>query len=152
MNNKDTRNRNVLVWILFLLYMVVLVYLLFFSDTYGRTTLYEEYQYNLVPFKEIKLFRKLLGGKQWHLYLINVLGNIVIFVPFGFLILKLKRIKPVLVALLGVLFSLLIETIQLFTRVGVFDVDDIILNSLGVILGIICYLIDVLIKRRKNRR
>ena len=69
--------------ILFILYILFLLYFLIFSDWYGRSGAMNDYHYNLVPFEEIKRFwtyREKLG--IW--WLINLFGNIVIFMPFGF--------------------------------------------------------------------
>ena len=64
-------------------------------------------------------------------------SNVLAFVPFGlFLPLLVKRMRaPGKILLLGFEFSLLVEIVQLFSKVGSFDVDDILLNTLGVVLG-----------------
>jgi glycopeptide antibiotics resistance protein len=67
----------------------------------------------------------------------NILANTVCFMPFGFLLPLITK-KPcniLLTGFIGILFSALIETSQLVFKIGVFDVDDIILNTAGVILG-----------------
>ncbi len=77
----------------------------------------------------------------------NTFGNILLFIPMGILlpILIAKRIKFSLSVI--PLFSLTIETLQYFTQLGVFDVDDIILNTLGGYLG---FLIFVLFSKGKK--
>ena len=70
--------------ILFLVYFVVLFYFLFFSEKMGRTYSERAYHYNLVPLKEIARFVKywrVLGMKA---VLLNILGNVAAFLPFGF--------------------------------------------------------------------
>ena len=70
--------------ILFLIYFVVLFYFLFFSEEMGRTYSERAYHYNLVPLKEIARFVKywrVLGMKA---VLLNILGNVAAFLPFGF--------------------------------------------------------------------
>ena len=71
----------------FVLYVLVLVYLLFFSEGYGRVADAErEYRYNLVPFVEIRRFwtyRKIVG--TFALFT-NVFGNVLGFVPYGFIL------------------------------------------------------------------
>ena len=80
--------------------------------------------------------------------LVNVVGNIACFVPFGILlpfnVKKLDRFASVL--LLAFVFTLSIESVQLITRTGSFDVDDILLNTLGGILGYAIYKIVLIIK------
>ncbi len=135
--------------------MILLVYFLFFSEEYGRTEPYETYKYNLELFKEIKRYwynREKIGTL---FFLINLVGNVVVFMPFGFLVPVMYREQRkdvvyrghyfrsmLFVLLLGFLFSLVIEFIQLVTKVGCFDVDDLLLNTSGVLLGYIIYYIS----------
>ena len=73
---------------------------------------------------------------------INILGNILIFVPIGFLISALtpNRHKGWLAFAIGLAISLTIEIVQLSFVIRVFDVDDLILNSFGAWLGFITFL------------
>ncbi len=85
---------------------------------------------------------------------LNLLGNFVPFVPFG-LLLPLAYPKTgtfVRVAGIGLLFLIFVEVFQFFTRLGSFDVDDIILNMVGVICGYLMWMcVDFLAKRREKR-
>ncbi|KMQ61284.1 teicoplanin resistance protein VanZ [Chryseobacterium sp. FH2] len=65
-----------------------------------------------------------------------VLGNIIMFIPFGFLgwiFPKLKDLKSLLFTFISVIT--IAEALQYFTRMGIFEVDDIILNTFGVFIG-----------------
>ncbi len=65
-----------------------------------------------------------------------VLGNVVMFIPFGFLgwvFLKLNNLKNLIITFVSVI--VIVEALQYFSRLGVFDVDDVILNTFGVFLG-----------------
>lgn len=126
--------------LLFTLYLLLLFYLLFFSETYGRT-MDSEYRYNLEPFKEIKRFWSNRDSLGWSSVITNLVGNIVAFAPFGFFLPMLcqKRKNLIGCVLLSALFSLAVETVQLFTKVGAFDVDDILLNAIGGLVGFLCY-------------
>lgn len=140
-------------WILFAIYITFLLYVLFFSDLFGRTVQTEEYRYNLKLFREIKNFyRALRNGNGFYLFWLNVLGNVAVFIPFGCLtpVLMKNRHKLILTIELGFLFSVSVETLQLFTRVGVFDVDDIFLNTVGTIIGCLIWLINSKLKARRN--
>ena len=126
-------------------YMILLIYFLFFSEEYGRTTQFLNYQYNFTPFREISRFikyRDILGEEA---FMINIVGNIVVFMPFGFFIPGLEKRKLgsflnfLKITGFGFLFSLTVETAQLVSKVGCFDVDDLILNTVGVALGCVCY-------------
>ncbi len=79
----------------------------------------------------------------------NLVGNIVVFIPFGmFLPYIWKRFYNFADTLLaGFLFSLGIEIFQLYSAFGAFDVDDILLNCVGVIAGYLFYMIFVLLER-----
>lgn len=139
----------------FICYMILLAYFLFFSEEYGRDEPYTTYQYNLELFREIKRYlthREQIGMIY---FAINLLGNVIVFMPFGFLVPVLYREQRrdvkfsghyfrsgLFVTWLGFLFSLGIETVQLMTKVGCFDVDDLFLNTLGVVLGYIIYYIS----------
>lgn len=143
--------------IVFTVYLALLVYFLFFSDIFGRTVAFDEYRYNLKPFAEITRYFTRVKEKDYLMFFINIVGNIALFVPFGFLFpfvsekRNYKRSVNFFVSLLvTVLFCVLIEGIQLVTKVGVFDVDDIIMNTFGSIVGYILH--RMVRKPRKNGR
>ncbi len=132
----------ILVWILFYIYILLLSYFLFFSERYGRDLVTQ--QYNLQLFKEIKRFIKYREQIGWEGFIVNIFGNVIAFMPYGFLLPLLNRAyrKFYIIAILSIIFSLLIEAAQLLLKVGVFDVDDILMNSLGGILGYLVFLIS----------
>lgn len=129
--------------ILFVVYLLLALYVMFFSESLDRTMVSTEYRYNLTPFAEIERFWNMRGSYGWHVTLINLLGNVICFMPFGFLVPTLSRNRVLnnclSVTILAMAFSALIETTQLITKVGAFDVDDIILNTLGGFLGIVIF-------------
>lgn len=136
--------------ILFLLYLTALVYFLFFAEMLGRTNVNRVYSYNLILFREIGRFwvhRRQLGALAVFL---NIGGNVLIFAPFGFLLPAMRRSlrRAGRVTLLGFFFSLTVETVQLLTRTGSFDVDDLLLNTLGALLGYACY---AMIQKKRDR-
>lgn len=103
----------------------------------------ESYGNNFTPFKE--MFRYTLGS---NLFIKNVIGNMVMFMPYGFFtgyFLKINKVSIVL--LLSMLVSTSIEIIQSYIG-RVFDIDDIILNVIGAIIGFIIYKIFNKIKDR----
>ena len=127
--------------VLFLIYISILIYFLFFSEEYNRNVIAAGYRYNFIPFKEIIRFwshRRQLG---WEIVMINIVGNIGAFLPFGLFIpiisRRLRRAWKVVA--LGLLLSLTVEFLQLVTRVGCCDVDDIILNTFGTMLGYLLF-------------
>lgn len=134
----------------FLLYLGILIYLLIFSDGFDRGA-ERTYHYNLVPFREISRFwqyREQLG--IWTV-MQNIFGNVLGFVPFGLLLpaFSKKFRSTILVTFLSFDVSLGVEIIQLVLRVGSFDVDDVILNTLG---GLIGYLIFALLYHIRSKK
>lgn len=114
---------------------------LFFSDYYGRTQIIDEYTYNIIPFKEIRRFIVYRQNMTFLYWVTNLFGNILAFVPLGFYLPILSKYYKsfVKVVVCSFVVSLLIELLQLHFRVGIFDVDDMILNTLGGAIGYILY-------------
>lgn len=114
-----------------------------------------EYRYNLQPFQEIRRFikyRDILGFKY---FFINVFGNVLAFMPLGFFIPALGNLRKngLLVILICFSLSLLVEVIQLVFKLGSFDVDDLLLNTLGGLLGyIVCLVLHKITEKRDNRK
>lgn len=95
---------------------------------------------NLMPFKTILPY--LMGEKGWIIAGINLVGNIIFLIPVGFLLpLAFPKINWKIMLLLAVAAGFLIEGMQVVLRVGIFDIDDVLLNALGVILGYGVYLL-----------
>ncbi len=131
-------------WVLFYLYIILLSYFLFFSEHYGRENILEEYRYNLHLFKEIKRFityRQRLGLES---FVVNILGNVFAFAPFGFMLplLNERYRKLFRVFFSSLFFSLSVEVVQMLLMVGIFDVDDLFLNTLGGLLGYLTFRIS----------
>lgn len=95
---------------------------------------------NFELFKTIKMYIRYWDYKGLNSFG-NLIGNVVAFIPFGFLLPNgwdaTKKFWVCL--LLGFLLVLGIELFQLFSAFGVFDVDDVLLNCVGVTLGFIFY-------------
>jgi glycopeptide antibiotics resistance protein len=152
MKKRKTDKIHVLCWCLFGAYLLALAYFLFFAEATGRTYNDRTYQYNLRLLREIRRFvvyRKQLGFLAVAL---NLAGNVLAFVPFGLFLPLLVRGTRSFVKTLasGFSFSLLVEVIQLFSRVGSFDVDDILLNTAGTACGYVLFLI-LYVWHRKNK-
>ena len=122
--------------LLFLVYLAILFYLLFWSPQMGRTD-EAEYRYNLAPFHEILRYIRYSDHFDWKVIVVNLAGNILAFVPFGYFICRLSphRVGMVKTTFYTFAFSLLVELTQLALKRGSFDVDDLILNTVGGFLG-----------------
>lgn len=93
-------------------------------------------QHNFIPFKTIAYYL-FLADINANIRIENLVGNIIGFAPFGFMVPLLSKrflnLKNVIMA--TACLSLLFELTQLIFKFGSFDVDDLILNTLGGMLG-----------------
>lgn len=118
--------RNISVISMLLLYLGIILSITLFT----RTPM-EEARVNL------KLFDEVLRAGYLNRAVVRIFSNILLFVPVGILIrlVRTEGKKKYLLLLLIPLCSLFIETVQLNTRTGVFDIDDLVCNILGGFLG-----------------
>lgn len=139
---KNHQPFRLLALIALVLYGVLMLWLLFgqrIGDTYTGT--YAEQlaaNYNLIPFKTIaQLIEWWTSGYLISFSIINFFGNIVMFVPLGCLLpclfRSLRRLGKHTLCVAGIIIA--VELIQLFTLLGVCDIDDLILNVIGGIIG-----------------
>ena len=118
-----------LLYLISIIYIMCLFYVVTFQDVSWSTS-------NFTLFKE--MFRYEFGTK---LFFHNVIGNMLMFIPFGFLISYfLKLEKPYSIIILSFITSVTIEVTQLLIG-RVFDVDDIILNVIGGLIGFLLFYI-----------
>lgn len=125
-----------LIYLICIIYVLCLFHVVTFQDiNYGES--------NFIPFKEIFRYSFLS-----HKFIKNILGNIMLFIPYGFLAsYLLKNKKFSVITILTLIVSLTIETVQYYIG-RVFDIDDIILNLVG---GIVGFLIFVGLDAIKNK-
>lgn len=153
MNIRDKKRIRFIGKILFVLYILFIIYFLIFSDWYGRSGVSEEYRYNLILFQEIKRFWRY--RKQLGLFAMftNLFGNVIIFMPFGFFMPMASRYESFFSSVFYSFgLSLCVETFQLVTKVGSFDVDDLLLNTIGGMAGYILYVICDAIRRKHDSK
>lgn len=124
---------------IFLLLFLIYILCLFQIVTFEDQSLYIGGN-NLVPLREILRYR--FGSR---LFIKNVIGNVVMFIPYGiFASLYAKLEKPFHALCLVFFASVTVETTQLIIG-RVFDIDDIILNVIGGFIGYGIYtLIDTI--------
>lgn len=137
----------------FLIYLLLLGYFLFFAESMGRNSDGNEYRYNLVLFQEIKRFIYHIDVLGIKTVLINVVGNVVVFIPFGYFVPRVSRrsVGSIATVLVSFEFSLLIEIMQLLSQKGSFDVDDLFLNTVGGFIGFIVYFIIHKCRQNKSK-
>lgn len=129
---------------LFAVYCIAMAYLLFCREEAPAGIPYADQlrlRLNLVPFRTLGLQLRLLTDfdRPWlvHHALINLSGNVVLFIPLGIFLPKLcqkgPRLWKVLLAVAGII--LLVEAAQVLTLLGRCDIDDLILNLIGAAIG-----------------
>jgi len=123
--------------IFFILYLSYLIYLTLLDHTYGRQLLNRSI--NIIPFKTILQY--LINPSSIRATIINIAGNIVAFIPMGFLLPMISnKCKDFKVSILIIIIATMtIEILQYITGVGASDIDDLLLNTLGGILGYLIY-------------
>ncbi|MGJ9381593.1 VanZ family protein [Salipaludibacillus sp. CF4.18] len=144
-----------LILITFLSYMGILFYVTFFAWNYGSSfgpAGPGGRNYNLDPF--LSIYRIAVFSDNLGAPFRILVGNVLLFIPFGFLfpfvIHRMKKSKQAtsffLTIFLAMLLSIFIEISQFLFTFRVANIDDVILNTLGGIIGAICYRIGVIIK------
>ncbi|MEO0469549.1 MAG: VanZ family protein [Bacteroidota bacterium] len=132
-------------------YTIVMMWLLFFYRgnlirNLDRRQDITQHKVYLIPFETTAVYiRTFTQPRLWRFQkeaIINLGGNVLMFVPLGWLMMawreEIDRYWRHLLDFAGI--SFLVESIQLVFRVGTFDVDDIILNSLGAMIGLILWI------------
>lgn len=147
--SKYTQNFNpfykiirILATILFIPYMLLFIKFSFFSF-FSHLSLFSHLgkynSINLIPLKSISHYLFNYPSFNFSTWFSNLFGMVIAFIPFGFLIPimynRIKRIRDVIIA--SILLSMLTEVLQHITKRGVADIDDIILSTIGSILGYI---------------
>lgn len=144
---KRKTQRNVFPRFVFILYCAVMLWLLFFRSAGWITgmTYQEQLQHNinLTPLYTIQsywnvVFHRTNDSALVHC-IINLAGNVILFIPAGYLIPNLWRKQRNYLRFFATCFGIMffIEALQLFTLLGSFDVDDLILNLSGMTIGFI---------------
>ena len=136
------RQRKITIWhIFFILYCAVMLWLLFDREGYDPALPYtEQLRYSLIPFRTTRRFLKLLLSANIayrNQAVINLGGNVIMFIPLGFF---LPRVFPALRNFWLTIFAtaliiIAVELTQLFTLLGTCDIDDLILNVIGAVIG-----------------
>ena len=129
---------NIVMYAFFIMYLSLMIWEVFIGPYRSYTG---RRRYNIYPFKTIVNY--LLNSSKYNLNVIfiNLIANIITFIPLGFFIslLFIKNHKILNSIFPCILIILSIEMGQFIFNVGVLDIDDIILNGIGCILGIMIY-------------
>lgn len=120
----------------FIMYISFLLYLTLFKNFLGRKE--GIYAMNLIPFKNIYeiTLNFIKGSLSLGFFIRNIFGNLLAFTPIAYFfitLLNLKDIKKLIFLTSGMI--IIIEALQYILGIGVYDVDDLILNLTGTILA-----------------
>ncbi len=122
-------------------YFFLLSYIVLFAAR--RRNAHYNYQINFIPIKNTihTFFTLNINDKnEIHNFYVNLFGNILLFVPFSIILITVFKIKNLkLVILWAMLLSTCIEITQYVFQVGYADIDDVMLNVAGALLGFFLY-------------
>ena len=117
--------------IIFIYYIILLFNMVIFAR-YNTIN-----SYNLIPFKSII---EIFNNCNIYSIIINIFGNLLIFMPLEYFIIELFKVnKFILNFSISFIIILIIEIMQYVFKVGVFDIDDLILCTLGMMLFYVIY-------------
>lgn len=133
----EKRTEAILFWGLFAFYLLLLIDVVFLSRmSAGRSIRLV----NLIPFQSILSYIHVDDGIRYRLVDVNIWGNILMFVPMGIYVPLIRKKSTFLQTLLClVILSFLIESVQYLFFLGSADIDDVVLNATGGVLGWLFY-------------
>lgn len=132
------KKNNLLNWLVkisFVLYFFLLTWIIVFKFRLDITTLRYLRSINLIPFKENELK--------------EIFINIFLFIPYGMYLRELTKKKSLTVGII-ILTSFIFEVLQYILHIGISDITDVMMNTLGGMVGIL--LISILEKKRENSK
>lgn len=119
------------------LYLCFIYYIILLFNMVIFTRRYTILSYNIIPFSSII---DIITNYSLYTIIINIFGNLFIFMPLNYFLIELFNIKSFKLNLfISFLIILFIEIIQFIFKVGVFDIDDLIICTSGMMLFYIFY-------------
>lgn len=147
------RLKTIIFYGVFICYIFLLIKILFLSrisllELFNNSPRNSFSAINLIPFYSITEYLTGIDINIKRFAFINVVGNIVIFIPLGVYLSLIKKDNRVRTNLLFIfIVSLFVEIIQGFLGIGISDIDDVILNGLGGWIGILGYKFSLFVLR-----
>ena len=124
--------------------------LLIVSQTLVRHSLNDGIGVHLIPFSSFSMVEEIRSIYR------SMQLNIILFMPFGmslpFILPEKLRFKPLITVCIALIISVTIEVCQYIFNIGMSEVDDVIMNTLGTALGTVSYLLVSLILKKSNKR
>ncbi len=158
MHKYNRKSQSVLLYAVFIFYIILFLSIVIFKyvsllELFSENrTVYRSF--NILPFYTIKSYLMGTVDVSHSVGFNNIFGNIALFIPLGIYLQLFKKNKKVFVNFASIFaISLSIEIIQFIFGLGATDIDDVLLNCAGGIIGILCYkLLAVFIKDHRKIR
>ena len=130
---EDKKNVSKFSHIIVFIYYIILLFNMVIFARYKSID-----SYNLIPFRSIiDIFK----NGTVYLIIINIFGNLLVFMPLEYFLIELFNVKKFSINLvLSFSITLLIEIFQYVFKIGVFDIDDLILCTFGMMIFYVIYL------------
>lgn len=117
--------------IIFIYYVILLFNMVLFARYNSINS------YNLIPFKSIT---DILQNGSVYLVVINMFGNLLVFMPLEYFLIELFKVKKLSFSfIISFIIILVIELFQFIFKVGVLDIDDLILCTFGMMIFNLIY-------------
>ena len=115
---------------LFSVYIAIVLWITLIDREWG------DHKAKLLPFWELA---NVIKGVERSFYIKQIVGNLTMLLPVGFMLPMLKKVTLKQVLLISMLFSISIEVVQFVTGRGLMEFDDVFNNTVGAVLGYIIY-------------
>ena len=130
-----------LLWLSFAVYLLLVAYIVFAARRRQLHTPEEFRTFaNFIPLNNLLPLKHIMSFSRQSIYdtAENIFGNIALFMPLPFFLRHLLDIKgDRLIIIIALLTSTTIEAMQFIVGVGIADVDDILLNTFGALMGVV---------------
>ncbi len=145
----------IIVIITFAVYVMMIISVTFLGERHAlhNVSIIEHFinRSNLIPFRTVSNYIRAIKNNiiNYYIPIKNIVGNLLLFLPMSvFLACMIKKCRSLPINLL-VIFTVLItvEALQIVTRLGSFDIDDLILNMLGALIGFALWKLPFVRKR-----
>lgn len=134
--NTAAGNKRKLIIALFAIYILAVLWITLIDREFGNR------RAMLVPFWE---FANVIKGVRLSFFIGQIFGNLVMLMPFGFMLPVIKKVSLKQVLMISLCFSVGIELTQFITGRGLMEFDDVFNNTVGAVLGYKVY--DVMRER-----
>lgn len=148
MESNELNKKDAIMYALFVIYIIVLFKITIFRYPNMIYNFLDGYSYgarnlNTNIFETIDRYFTFMSNGGFLIGLSNLLGNVILFIPLGFMVPVLfpKMDNIIKIVLLAIVLSCSIEVFQYIFSIGATDVDDVILNTIGAIVGYLIYIV-----------